>query len=155
MIQIHQFLTPETVRVGLPGESKTEVLDNLVQLLDHLPQVLDLAEVRRAVLAREAVMSTGVGKRLALPHAKTSAVTDTVAALAITARPIEFGAIDNEAVRILFLLVGTEEAKSTHIKLLSRVSRLMNSDSFRERLLQATTSDSVLKLFEEGETELI
>lgn len=131
------------------------MLDNLVRLLERQPQVRDLEEVRRAVRARESVMSTGVGKRLALPHAKTSAVTDTVAAFAITEKPVEFGAIDNEPVRLLFLLVGTEEAKSTHIKLLSRVSRLMNRDAFRERLLRAPSPEIVLKLFEEGETELI
>lgn len=154
-MQIHQYLTPETVRVGLPGTTKAEVLDNLVTLLRGQPQVKDLEDVRRAVLAREKVMSTGVGKRLALPHAKTNAVTDTVAAFAVTISPIDFGAIDNESVRLLFLLVGTEEAKSQHIKLLSRVSRLMNRDSFRERLLSADAPEKVLSLFEEGESELI
>ena len=153
-MQIHQFLTPETVRVGLEGSTKAEVLDNLVELLRGQPQVKDLEAVRDAVLARERVMSTGVGKRLALPHAKTGAVSDTVAAFAVTKRPIDFGAIDNEPVSLLFLLVGTEEAKSQHIKLLSRVSRLMNRDSFRERLMAAREPADVHRLFEEGETEL-
>lgn len=154
-MQIHHFLTPQTVRVGLPGETKEEVLDNLIGLLEGQTQVRDLEEVRQAVLNREAVMSTGVGKRLALPHAKTSAVTGTVAAFATTAVPIDFGAIDNQPVTLLFLLVGTEEAKSQHIKLLSRVSRLMNRDAFRERLLTAGAPEEVLQLFEEGESELI
>jgi PTS system fructose-specific IIA component len=153
-MQIRQYLTPETVRVGLPGEDKNEVLENVVGLLRGHPDVRDLDAVRKAVVARERVMSTGVGKRLALPHAKTNAVKDTVAAFAVTQHPIEFGAIDNEAVRLIFLLVGTEEAKSQHIKLLSRVSRLMNRDTFREQLLAADSSASVLKLFEEGESEL-
>lgn len=154
-MQIHQFLTPDTVRVGLAGTTKAEVLENLVGLLEGQPQVDDLEEVRRAVMARESVMSTGVGKHLALPHAKTSAVTDTVAAFAVTENLIDFGAIDNEPVKLLFLLVGTEDAKSLHIKLLSRVSRLMNRDAFRDRLLHATSPDDVLKLFEEAEIELI
>ncbi len=153
-MQIHQLLTPNTVRVGLEGETKAEVLDNLVGLLKGEQRVKDLEEVRRAVLSREKVMSTGVGKKLALPHAKTSAVTDTVAAFAVTKHPIDFGAIDNQPVMLLFLLVGTEEAKSQHIKLLSRVSRLMNRDSFREKLLAAREPGAVLRMFEEGESEL-
>lgn len=153
-MQIHQLLTPETVRVGLEGDTKAAVLDNLVGLLTGEQRVKNLDEVRRAVLAREKVMSTGVGKRLALPHAKTGAVTETVAAFAITRQPIDYGAIDNEPVQLLFLLVGTEEAKSQHIKLLSRVSRLMNRDAFRERLLRAAEPGDVLQLFEEGEAEL-
>ena len=152
---IRQYLTPETVRVGLPGATKPEVLENLVELLRGQPQVRDLEAVREAVLKRERQMSTGVGKRLALPHAKTNAVTSTVAAFAVTTYPIDFGAIVNETVRLLFLLVGTEEAKSQHIKLLSRVSRLMNRDTFRERLLAADAPEKVLSLFEEGESELI
>lgn len=154
-MEIHRLLTPELVRVDLPGRTKREVLDNLIDLLDGQPQVRDLTEIRQAVMDREKVMSTGVGKGLALPHAKTPAVTDTVAAFAICRHAVDFGAIDNQPVQILFLLVGTEEAKSAHIKLLSRVSRLMNRDSFRGQLLHATSSNEVMELFEQGEAELI
>ena len=64
-------------------------------------------------------------------------MTETIAAFAITADPVDFGAIDDQKVRLVFLLVGTEAAKSEHIKILSRISRLLNRDAFRERLLQA------------------
>ena len=94
---IHQLLNRDTICVGLPGESKAQVLDGLIRLLTGHPKVLDLEAVRAAVLAREAVMSTGVGKGLALPHAKTSAVADTIAALAITAQAVDFGAIGHGA----------------------------------------------------------
>lgn len=154
-MEIHQLLTPQSVRVDLPGKTKREVLENLINLLDGQPHVRNLEEVRRAVMDREDVMSTGVGKGLALPHAKTAAVDDTVAAFAVTRSKVEFGAIDNQPVQLLFLLVGTEEAKSMHIKLLSRISRLMNRDSFREQLLKAPSAAQVLELFEQGEAELI
>ena len=152
---ISELLTPSTVRVGLPGTSKEEVIDGLLETLRDHEAVKDLGRVRKAVLEREQVMSTGVGKGIGLPHAKTSAVERTVAAFATTAEPVDFGAIDNQPVRLVFLLVGTETAKSQHIKMLSRFSRLMNRDAFRERMLAATTPDEILKLFEEGETDLI
>ncbi|AEN73111.1 putative PTS IIA-like nitrogen-regulatory protein PtsN [Rhodothermus marinus SG0.5JP17-172] len=153
--QIHQLLVPETIRVGLPGHTKEEVLNHLIDLLRGHPAVRDLEAVRQAVLARERMMSTGVGKGLGLPHAKTPAVTTTVAAFAITAEPVEFDAIDQQPVRLLFLLVGPGAAKSQHIKLLSRISRLMNRDGFRTRLLEARTPEEVLHLFEEGESQLV
>lgn len=153
--QIHQLLAPETIRVGLPGHTKEEVLKHLIDLLQGHPAVRDLETVRQAVLARERMMSTGVGKGLGLPHAKTPAVISTVAAFAITAEPVEFDAIDQQPVRLLFLLVGPEAAKSQHIKLLSRISRLMNRDSFQTRLLAARTPEEVLHLFEEGESQLV
>jgi PTS system fructose-specific IIA component len=153
--EIHQLLSVATVHVGLEGQTKEEVIDHLVDLLKGHPAVRDLDRVRAAVFEREHVMSTGVGKGLGLPHAKTAAVTDTVAAFAVTREPVAFGAIDGQPVRLLFLLVGTETAKSQHIKILSRISRLMNRDAFRERLLQARSAAQVLDLFQEAELHLM
>src|SRR5690606_20750436 len=74
-LSVASLLTPERVRVGLSVESKEEAIEAVVQLLDGAPAVRDLGRVREDVFAREAVMSTGVGKGLALPHARTHAVT--------------------------------------------------------------------------------
>ena len=154
VLEIHQLLTPDTVRVGLGGETKDEAINQLVDLLAGHPAVKDLEAVRAAVFERESVMSTGVGKGLGLPHAKTQAVHENVAAFAVTEEPVPFGAIDGRPVRLLFLLVGTETAKSQHIKILSRISRLMNRDSFRERLLHAGSPEQILRIFGEGEAQL-
>ncbi len=155
IIQIHQLLRPESIRVGLPGETKAQVLEGLIGLLDGHPGVRDVRRVYEAVSDREQVMSTGVGKGLALPHAKTAAVLETVAAFAVTEHPIPFGAIDDQPVRLLFLLIGTEEAKSQHLKILSRISRLMNREAFRDELLHAHDAADVIRIIEQGETELL
>lgn len=155
MMNLYQLLTPATVRVGLAAATKEDLINDLVDLLEGQPAVKGLEPIRQAVFARELQMSTGVGKGLALPHAKTAAVRDTVAAFAVTDEPVDYGAIDNQPVRLAFLLVGTEEARSQHIKLLSRVSRLMNRDPFRQRLLQARTPEDVIRAFEEGEASLL
>lgn len=154
IIPIHRILTHDTIQVGLPGQDKEAVLHALLDLVVDHPSVVDPEALRTAVFERERMMSTGVGKGLGLPHAKTDAVSETLAAFAITAEPIEYGAIDDEKVRVLFLLVGTEKAKSQHIKILSRISRLLNRDTFRKRLLKAKNAKAVLRLFEEGEVAL-
>ena len=151
---IHALLAPERVAVGLPGATKPEVLDAMIALVAGHPAVRDPEALRAAILAREAVMSTGVGKGVGLPHAKTDAVKGTLAAFSVTARPVAFGAIDDEPVRLLFLLVGTEAAKSQHIKILSRVSRLLNQASVREALVAARTAREVLAVFETAEAGL-
>lgn len=155
ILDIHDLLTSSTVKVGLPGATKEGVLNNLIDSLTGHPAVRDLEEVRTAIFERERMMSTGVGKGLALPHAKTSAVQESIAAFAATSWPIDFGSIDDHPVRLVFMLVGTESAKSEHIKILSRVSRLMNRDRFRARLLDAKSSEEILSIFEEGETDLM
>ncbi|MFK7847491.1 MAG: PTS sugar transporter subunit IIA [Rhodothermales bacterium] len=152
---VHELLKSGAVHVQLPGENKEEVLGYLVDLLSGHASISDFDGVRAAVLNREKIMSTGVGKGLALPHAKTSSVEGIVAAFATTENPIAYDAIDDIPVRMLFLMVSAERAKSQHIKLLSRVSRLMNEDAFRDRLLKATAPEEVLQIFQEGELSLV
>lgn len=151
---IHQLLRPSTVRIGLPGEDKEEVIDALVDLLRDHDAIDSLQAVREAVFDREAVMSTGVGKMLGLPHAKTAAARETVAAFATTDEPIDFGAIDNEPVRLVFLLVGPETDKSRHIKILGRISRLVSRDAVREQLLEVESPEEVIAILKESEAQL-
>jgi len=152
--EINQLLRPEQVRIGLPGTSKTGVIDALVDLLGGHEDIDSLEAVRRAIFDREEMMSTGVGKGLGLPHAKTAAASDTVAAFATTAEPVDFGAIDDEPIRLLLLLVGPEGHKSKHIKILGRISRLVSRDDLRERLIEAERPETIIDLIRQGEVEL-
>ncbi len=151
---ISDLLQNGFVHVQLPGESKEEILHAMLNMLADHPNIKDFEGVCAAVFEREEMMSTGVGKGLAIPHAKTGAVEGMVAAFATTLNPIEYGSIDDVPVTMLFLMVSTDRAKSQHIKLLSRVSRLMNEDSFRRRLMEAQLSEEVLQIFQEGELNL-
>ena len=153
--EITKLLGPGAISVGLDGTTKRDVLDALVESLDGHPDVLDIDQVRRDVFFRESVMSTGVGQGLGLPHAKTAGVRDTVAAFAVTTAPIDFGAIDDKPVRLLFLLLGPETSRSQHIKILSRISRLMNRQQIREALLASKDPEDVLDVLSEGELELL
>jgi mannitol/fructose-specific phosphotransferase system IIA component (Ntr-type) len=152
--EINQLLQPDQVRIHLPGRSKTDIINALVELLDGHEGIDNLDAVREAIFEREDMMSTGVGKGLGLPHAKTSAATETVAAFATTADPVDFGAIDDEPIRLLLLLVGPEEHKSQHVKILGRISRLVSRDALRERLIDASDPETVIEVLREGEAEL-
>ena len=154
-MQIHEFLDPGAVSVGLTADNKEDLIVRMIDLLAANEAVKDVSRIKEAVLERESTMSTGVGKGLALPHAKTDAVRQTVASIATLTEPIEYGSIDDEPVRIVFLLVGTPDAKSQHVKILSRISRLMNRDSFREHLLECTSPEELLTAFRESESNLL
>lgn len=151
---IAPLLRPEHICIGLDASTKDDVINHLVDLVHDQAAIQDVEAVRRAIFEREAKMSTGVGKGLGLPHAKTDAATETVAAFATIAAPVDFDAIDNEPVRLVLMLVGPASDKSHHIKLLSRIMRLVSRDDFRERLLTTQTSDAVAALFREGEARL-
>lgn len=145
-MRITTLLSPERIRVGLAGADKQSAIDGTLSLLEGDERVVDMEEVRSVVLERESQMSTGVGKGLGLPHGKSPSVKSSVAALAVTREPVDFNSFDGEPVRIIFLLVGPPDAQSTHIRTLSRISRIMNSDSFRERVLAATSAEDVFTL---------
>ncbi len=115
------------------------------------PRIIDLEKVRDAVLEREKIMSTGVGKGFAIPHGKTNAVNDILAAFGKTNHPIEYDSLDGHPVYLVFLLVGKDNLVSKHIKLLSRISRMMNKDEFREKLLKAKTSEEIFEIFRKEE----
>jgi mannitol/fructose-specific phosphotransferase system IIA component (Ntr-type) len=118
-------------------------------------RVNDIETLRSAVHERETIMSTGIGNGFAIPHAKTAGVNEMIAGFATLKNPIEFEALDGQPVELIFLLVGEENAVGPHIKMLSRISRLMNKEAFRERLINAVDVDEIYTIFEEEEKNLL
>ncbi|MBP8975631.1 MAG: PTS sugar transporter subunit IIA [Bacteroidetes bacterium] len=150
-MKITDILTEDVVRVGLPGSTKEEIINEMIDLVATKPKVLDKEKVRQAIFEREKVMSTGVGSGFAVPHGKTDGVSDIVASFAITEQPIDYQSLDDQPVRLVFLLVGRENMVGPHIKLLSRISRLMNKEDFRNQLLEAKTPQEVIEIFRKEE----
>ncbi len=150
-MQISSILEEKFIAIRLPASTKEEALNHMINMLATSPNVRDLEKVRTAVLERERLMSTGVGHGFAIPHGKTDALDDILAAFAVTEAPIDFQALDNQPVQLIFLLVGKETHVGTHLKLLSRISRLMNNEDFRNQLLTAASPGEVLELFNEEE----
>jgi fructose-specific phosphotransferase system IIA component len=150
-MKISEILSENLVRVNFPARTKEDVINQLVDVLAVSPSVLNKEKVRTAIWEREKKMSTGVGNAFAIPHGKTDSVTIISAAFAVTEHPIEYDSLDGKPVRMIFLLVGREDMVGPHIKLLSRISRLMSKEDFRQRVLQATTQQQVLTIFRETE----
>jgi len=150
-MRISDILTEEVVATDLPGGSKEEIIDAMIDLVAISPKIIDKEKVREAVFEREKIMSTGVGNGFAVPHGKTDAVSDIVAAFAVTAEPIDYESIDEKPVRLVFLLVGKNNMVGPHIKLLSRISRLMNKEEFRKRLIAVSTPKEIIEIFKQEE----
>lgn len=146
-MKVLDLLKKEFTIADLKGEKKEDVINELIDLFQKDPRVLDIDKVRDCVLEREQIMSTGVGKGFAIPHGKTNAVTDILAAFGKTGRPIEYDSLDGQPVHLVFLLVGKDNLVSKHIKLLSRISRMMNKDDFREQLMHANSVNEILEIF--------
>lgn len=150
-MKICDLLSKERIIPDLKGKTKEDVINELVDLFIDDKKVTDLNCVREAVLEREKIMSTGVGKGFAIPHAKSGCVTEIIAAFGRIEEPIEFNALDQKPVNLVFLLVGKENLVGPHIKLLSRISRMMNKDEFRERLAATSSAEEIYEIFKEEE----
>lgn len=153
-MKITDILNESVVQTNLAGSTKEEIINTMIDIAATQKQVLDKEKVRQAIFDREKIMSTGVGSGFAIPHGKTDAVSDIVAAFAVTAQPIDYQSLDDQPVRLVFLLVGRDNMVGPHIKLLSRISRLMNNEDFRKRLLEAENSKEILDIFKEEEEKI-
>jgi len=100
-----------------------------------------LDEVLGAILERERQFPTGIGYGVAVPHGKTPALTALVVVAGTTPAPVPYETIDGEPVRLFFLLAGPESAAGSHVKALSRISRLVRREPVRSRLLGARTPE--------------
>ncbi len=146
-MKISDILDESLVKTHLPGNSKDEIISHMIDIVATSKKVLNREKVQEAIFEREKIMSTGVGNGFAIPHGKTDAVSDIVAAFAVTAEPIDYQSLDEQPVRLVFLLVGKDSMVGPHIKLLSRISRLMNKEEFRKKLLAAASPKEVLEIF--------
>ena len=150
-MKLVELLKDEFIISDLKGQNKEEVINELIDLFKDDERINDIEKVRSAVLEREKIMSTGVGKGFAIPHGKTNAVNEIIAAFGKTKRDVNYDALDGQAVHLVFLLVGKDNLVSTHIKLLSRISRMMNKDEFRQKLIDANSNEEIFEIFKQEE----
>ena len=150
-MKVYELLDKKNILTEFKSENKKDVINELVDLLRGDERVIDLEEIRKCVFEREEKMSTGVGKGFAIPHGKTNSATDIIAAFGKSEAPIEYNSLDGEPVHLVFLLIGKDTLLAKHIKLLSRISRLMNNEEFRKKLIDAESKESILKIFQEEE----
>lgn len=145
------ILSEESTIVDLQGETKEDIIRELVDVVPMGHVVTDKEKVLMAVLEREKIMSTGIGDGIAIPHGKSDAVSQLAAALGTQRRGVDFEALDGEPAFVFFLLVSPAKVSGPHIKALARISRLLKNDDFKKKLTAATTPAEVLSVIEAEE----
>jgi PTS system nitrogen regulatory IIA component len=150
LVLLTELLTPDRLVVPLAARAKEGAIAELVR---HLVQHGggDAAQVLAAVEERESVLSTGIGLGVAIPHARSSAVRELMVVGGVAPVPIPYDSIDGEPVRLFFLIVGPETSAGLHVKLLSRIARLVRRDTVRQQLVEAKTPDELYRLLVDAE----
>lgn len=137
----------------MAGE-KDSILKEMVQVLEKQGAVKDSAEILGLLQERERQLTTAIGSGVAIPHTRPLDVPEPLLVFGRTYRPVDFDALDGEPVRLIFLLVTPQGNISLHLKLLSRISRLMHNDSLRKSLLEARTPKDAIQRLKEAEVNL-
>jgi nitrogen PTS system EIIA component len=151
-VLLTELLTPDRVVLPLTARDKSGVIAELTRrLVQDAGGGFD--EVLDAIRERESVLSTGIGFGVAIPHARCAAVRDLAVVCGVSQAPVPFDAIDGEPVRLVFLIVGPEASGGLHVKILSRIARLVRREAVRQRLLEANTSDEFYKVLLDAEAQ--
>lgn len=145
MIDIRAWLDPERV-VNLVSESKDGAIMELVALAAKSRAVLDPEKLQEAIFEREAIMSTGIGLEIAIPHAKIPSVTDFVVAIGKARRGIDFNALDGRPVRILILIAGPSQEQQRYLEILAGVTLRLKNEEVRKAVLEAKTAEETIEV---------
>ncbi|MFD3330797.1 fructose-specific PTS transporter subunit EIIC [Streptomyces sp. NPDC058701] len=144
------YLTGRTVRTELASDSKEAAIREMAEMLATTGNVRDVDELVRVALAREAQGTTGLGESIAIPHAKTDAVTRPTVGFARSGEGIEWGSLDGTKARLVFMISVPEAAAGDeHLRILALLSRKLMDTGFRERLQSAPDGPAVLEVLRE------
>jgi fructose-specific phosphotransferase system IIA component len=146
MTKFATILDPSCVAVGLVADDKKSVLAAITGLLVSGGSVGKAQDLLSRVLSREELASTGVGEGIAIPHAVSPSVSETVMAVARLAKPVDFLAVDGQPVDLVFLLVGPEGSSGVHLQILSKLARLLHDPDFRDAARAAPDSGALADL---------
>ncbi len=149
-MKLSAFTDRKLVNLNVSSGTKEEVIGRMTDLLSRSKKVTDADSFLNDVLAREELVSTGVGYGVAFPHAKSKAVRDVVFAFGRTTAAVDFGALDGNPVRLVFLIGAPKEQEPSrlYLNLMAHMSFLMKDEGNRELLLSTDSVDDVLGLFD-------
>jgi PTS system fructose-specific IIC component/PTS system nitrogen regulatory IIA component len=138
---IEDLFTPSRIKVDVEAETKEEVFEELVDYMLNAYKLKERNEILAAISEREGIKSTGIAKGIALPHGKTSVVKGIHGVLGISRQGIDYEALDNEPVYLVFLLVSSSDDSQQHIRVLKKLAKLLHIQDFIRDLQQAENAD--------------
>lgn len=147
------FITPEAIQSDLKADDKEGVIREMVQALVEAGRIraADYESIVKAILSREELGSTGIGRGVAVPHTKHSGVDRLVGSVAISREGVDFDALDGEKVNLFFLLISPQDRPGDHLRALENIARQLRDETFCRFLKQAKSAEDIRQLLEEAD----
>jgi PTS system fructose-specific IIC component len=150
-MRISDLLTPETVLVPLKRNDKPGILEELLDCVVRTGKITDRRKALEALKSREVLASTGMENGVAIPHARTDAVSDLVVGLGISKLGVDFQSQDGKPSRLFFCFLLPEKTAGSAVQLLARIAFITSDPEFRTRLADASDSAEALDLVRKKE----
>ena len=147
------FVVPKAIRADLSADDKESVIREMVQALQEAGAVAtgEFESIVKAILKREELGSTGIGRGVAVPHTKHPSVDRLVGSVAVSSRGVDFASLDGEVVHLFFLLVSPPDRPGDHLRALENISRQLRDDTFCRFLKQAKSVEDIQQLLDEAD----
>ena len=143
---LKDVITLDCINTDLKGTTKSEIIDEMVDILYNNGKLNDREEYKQEILKREAQSSTGMEEGIAIPHGKTKAVKIPTVAIGISKKGVDYESLDGEPSHLFFMIAAPENSNDSHIELLSKITTLLLEDDIREALLNAKSKEEVLDI---------
>jgi fructose PTS system EIIBC or EIIC component len=153
-MKITDLLTKDTIILNLDARSKESVIDELIEQLDVAGKLNNKKEYKKAILVRESQSTTGIGEGIAIPHAKTNAVSQPAIAFGRSQDGIDYESLDGQNAHLFFMIAAYEGANNDHLATLSRLSSFLMDTEFRKKLETAATKEEILQAIDAKEKEM-
>ena len=150
-MKITDLLDEQSIKLNATANSKKQALEQIINLMDQTGNIENLEEYKQVVFRREEQGTTGIGEGIAIPHGKSSAVKKASLAAMVIPGGVNFDALDNQKVNLMFLIAAPETKDNIHLEVLSRLSALLMDEKFREKLKSAKTPKEFLNYIDEAE----
>ena len=152
---LYELFPPELIKIDLESEDKDEAFEEMVDLFCRVKKTNIRKDILAAIHERESKMSTGIYKGIAMPHGKTNVFEHFHGVLGISKKGIDYDALDNQPVYIIFLLLGPLRESENHLKFLKKLSILVSNPHFYSELLDQKNTKDVQNIIRKYEDILI
>ena len=149
-----QVFNPKTICVNLESEEKEEVFEELLEKVIAIKPNLNRENILSAILERESLMSTGIKEGIAVPHGKTDEVDEVIGVIGISRAGIDYEALDNKPVHLVFLLLSSKNNAEFHLRVLRHLSTVIESAGFVSELMEQKDSEGVYQVICKYDREL-
>ncbi|MHC6203579.1 PTS sugar transporter subunit IIA [Breznakiellaceae bacterium SP9] len=152
---LYELFPPELVKVGLEADDKDEAFEEMVDKFCQVSKLQVREPVLKALHIREAKMSTGIVKGIAIPHANTDAIEHMCGILGISKKGIDYDAPDGNLVYLIFMILVPPRDVERHLRILRRLANLLDNESFYQDLLSQKESQAAVGVIRKYEDSLI